>query len=660
MEQLRDEMRKCSRATRIEFPRFGGDDVKGWLFRSEHYIQVNNIPYESKVNFIATHLFGIALLWHGQILKIMGKDMAWVIYKDLILQRFGNVETAKFSCNSVMNSNLSLNLDDDEDYVVYGCYQEKDEKDKCAHKMFDEMPIKKILKQDIIAEYSDAFVKESIEVQNGLEEDVGVESFKDLVDEDNGLIDDELSESNFNQDIRNIKVLQLECVEIVKSGLEKWTRNGVNNMEGQVVVEYVRTTKTTVEFILATKQVFDPGGKWVGDSEGLTICKSRILVVVTSYVRVEKSLLGSKEYEFRGVGELVHGNISKQGMGGNEPILNDTFVGIADKLTDKWFKISTFMETQVGKFSIRLWLGSYGYQICLKTFLLEQDLEYGKVMSAVIVNDGEGKSRGSGFISFESHENAKKTIKALNDAEIGSKKWFVGKAMKKSERDAILKRVHRKLKPDLSNMLVRNIATSVNENDSEKFLVHLDVLRLQSKMNPEVTRSVASASEVTKFAIPKKFVREAFEKLLRSKLVSNTQIKSIVEPMSLRDMSEEIFKNVVKEFECCYSQRSFVMDIEIAWKLDRRLQGSHTLPSAIAMKSSFKVDLIRESIAANKWSLGQLKESSNVVKYTMLTEREACVKVLFLEVARMMIRGVNKGCCSGVECRKELLVVKNL
>ncbi|GJV01606.1 hypothetical protein Tco_1335175 [Tanacetum coccineum] len=105
LEQLRDEMRKYSRAICIEFPRFGGDDVKGYGLGD--------------------------------------------------LQRFGNVETAKFSYNGVMNSSLSLNLDDDEDYVVYGCYQERDEKDKCAHKMFDEMPIKKILKQDIIAEYSD-------------------------------------------------------------------------------------------------------------------------------------------------------------------------------------------------------------------------------------------------------------------------------------------------------------------------------------------------------------------------------------------------------------------------------------------------------------------------------------------------------------------------
>ncbi|GKD20836.1 hypothetical protein Tco_1222539, partial [Tanacetum coccineum] len=117
MEKFWDEMRRCRRPTRIEFPRFRGDGVKDLLFKSEHYFQVNNIPDESKVNFITTHLFGTPLLWHEQILKFMGKDMAWVIYKDLILKRFGNVETSKFSCNSVMNSSLSLHLDDEEDYV---------------------------------------------------------------------------------------------------------------------------------------------------------------------------------------------------------------------------------------------------------------------------------------------------------------------------------------------------------------------------------------------------------------------------------------------------------------------------------------------------------------------------------------------------------------
>ena len=52
--------------------------------------------------------------------------------------------------------------------------------------------------------------------------------------------------------------------------------------------------------------------------------------------------------------------------------------------------------------------------------LIEKFSEYGKVTSAVIVNDAEGKSRGFGFVNFESHENAKKAIDALNNAEIGN------------------------------------------------------------------------------------------------------------------------------------------------------------------------------------------------------------------------------------------------
>nr|GFB69165.1 hypothetical protein [Tanacetum cinerariifolium] len=179
---------------------------------------------------------------------------------------------------------------------------------------------------------------------------------KELVDGSNGLVEDKLLASN--------------CCSFGQG--------------------YVHTAKTMVEYILATKLVFDPSGKRVcdlGGSRGRNVyrkhaietnCKSRILVVVTSYVRLEKSLLGSKEYEFGGVREMVLENIRKQGMGGNEPVLNDIFVDIADKLTDKQFKISTFMETHVGYLCIRLWLGLYRYQICLKTFSLEKVLEYSK------------------------------------------------------------------------------------------------------------------------------------------------------------------------------------------------------------------------------------------------------------------------------------------
>nr|GEZ86739.1 hypothetical protein [Tanacetum cinerariifolium] len=173
-----------------------------------------------------------------------------------------------------------------------------------------------------------------------IKRDIKHETVKELVDGSNGLVED--------------KLLALNCCSFGQG--------------------YVHTA--------GGKRVCDLGGSRGRNVSGKhaieTNCKSRILVVVTSYVRLEKSLLGSKEYEFGGVREMVPGNISKHGMGGNEPVLNDIFVDIADKLTDKQFKISTFVETQVGYLCIRLWLGLYGYQICLKTFSLEKVLEYSK------------------------------------------------------------------------------------------------------------------------------------------------------------------------------------------------------------------------------------------------------------------------------------------
>ncbi|KAJ9568440.1 hypothetical protein OSB04_004406 [Centaurea solstitialis] len=101
--------------------------------------------------------------------------------------------------------------------------------------------------------------------------------------------------------------------------------------------------------------------------------------------------------------------------------------------------------------------------------LKEKFSEYGKVTSAVIMNDTKGKSRGFGFVNFESHTDAKMAIEALNDAEIGSKKWFVGKAMMKAARDMFLQRkAGSQPNPNASNLFVRNLATSVNAEDLKK------------------------------------------------------------------------------------------------------------------------------------------------------------------------------------------------
>ncbi|GKC20618.1 putative reverse transcriptase domain-containing protein [Tanacetum coccineum] len=68
----------------------------------------------------------------------------------------------------------------------------------------------------------------SIEVENGIVEDVVVETVKESVEVENKVIGDEKT----SNDIRTIEVLTSGGIEINKSGLEKLTRNGVNNMEG--------------------------------------------------------------------------------------------------------------------------------------------------------------------------------------------------------------------------------------------------------------------------------------------------------------------------------------------------------------------------------------------------------------------------------------------
>ncbi|PWA77168.1 hypothetical protein CTI12_AA226430 [Artemisia annua] len=78
-----------SRVTRIEFPKFSGEDVRGWLFRCEQFFKVDSIADEGKVNLVSIHLHDIALMWHRQFIKIMGENVDWEVYRKAILKRFG-------------------------------------------------------------------------------------------------------------------------------------------------------------------------------------------------------------------------------------------------------------------------------------------------------------------------------------------------------------------------------------------------------------------------------------------------------------------------------------------------------------------------------------------------------------------------------------------
>nr|GEU34635.1 hypothetical protein [Tanacetum cinerariifolium] len=77
--------------TKVDFPEFSRDDVKGWIFICEQFFSIDEIPKNQKVKLIFVHLFDTSLLWHRQIIRINGENVSWNVYKNGILQRFDTV-----------------------------------------------------------------------------------------------------------------------------------------------------------------------------------------------------------------------------------------------------------------------------------------------------------------------------------------------------------------------------------------------------------------------------------------------------------------------------------------------------------------------------------------------------------------------------------------
>ena len=57
-----------------------------------------------------------------------------------------------------------------------------------------------------------------------------------------------------------------------------------------------------------------------------------------------------------------------------------------------------------------------------------------------VMKSEEGKSKGFGFVSFEDPEEAGKACDELNGTDIEGKTVYVGRAQKKAERQAELKK----------------------------------------------------------------------------------------------------------------------------------------------------------------------------------------------------------------------------
>lgn len=94
---------------------------------------------------------------------------------------------------------------------------------------------------------------------------------------------------------------------------------------------------------------------------------------------------------------------------------------------------------------------------------------YGSVTSAVVQVDEEGKSKGFGFVNYETHDEAQRAVDNLHDIELNGKKLFVSRAQKKAEREEELRRSYEQAKMEkLSkyagvNLYIKNLEDDVDD-----------------------------------------------------------------------------------------------------------------------------------------------------------------------------------------------------
>ncbi|EDW73801.1 uncharacterized protein Dwil_GK19652 [Drosophila willistoni] len=100
---------------------------------------------------------------------------------------------------------------------------------------------------------------------------------------------------------------------------------------------------------------------------------------------------------------------------------------------------------------------------------------YGKITSYKVMSKEDGKSKGFGFVAFETTEAAEAAVQALNGKDMGEgKSLYVARAQKKAERQQELKRKFEELKKKRHesvfgvNLYVKNLDDSIDDERLRK------------------------------------------------------------------------------------------------------------------------------------------------------------------------------------------------
>jgi len=106
--------------------------------------------------------------------------------------------------------------------------------------------------------------------------------------------------------------------------------------------------------------------------------------------------------------------------------------------------------------------------------LFELFAPFGKITSHKVAVGEDGKSKGFGFVAFEEAAQAEEAVMALNNLEMNGKQLYVGRAQKKGERQAELKKKFDMMKMERIhrthgvNLYIKNLDDSIDDERLRK------------------------------------------------------------------------------------------------------------------------------------------------------------------------------------------------
>lgn len=121
---------------------------------------------------------------------------------------------------------------------------------------------------------------------------------------------------------------------------------------------------------------------------------------------------------------------------------------------------------------------------------------YGTITSFALSRADDGKSKGFGFVAFEDPDEASAACDALNEKELSNgKKMFVGRAQKKAERQAELRRKYEAIKMERMqryqgvNLYVKNLDDTIDDEQLRSQFVSFGTISSAKVMTDENGRS---------------------------------------------------------------------------------------------------------------------------------------------------------------------------